>query len=51
MTAIFGELPVSKGRLNYKELTEGLNGQHEHSGLLGEVFLTSMRSDVILKHF
>ena len=53
MTAIFlfGELFVSKGRFNCVELAEGLNGQHEHNGLFGDVFLTSMRSDVILKHF
>ena len=40
MTTIFGELPVSKGRLNYKELTEGLNEQREHGGPVDEVLLT-----------
>ena len=40
MTAIFGELPVSKRRLNYKELTEGLNEQYERSAPLGEALLT-----------
>ena len=52
MTAIFlfGELFVSKGRFNYVELAEGLNGHIDQNAIFVDLLITTIIIDVILKN-
>ena len=49
----FGEFSIEKGYITEKQLTEALNYQKEHGGLIGELlcklgFMTFIQKDEIL---